>query len=124
MGRDVPREQRVRRQAAFREDPQGIQVASQGAGRGGARRGRLQGTYHSAHYARIRGQRGPAKAAVATGHSILVIAYHLLSNNQPYSDLGADYFVQRQTKTAYKKRLVRQLERMGYDVTLEPVEAA
>ena len=61
---------------------------------------------------------------MATGHSILVIAYHLLSNNQPYSDLGADYFVQRQTKTAYKKRLVRQLERMGYDVTLEPVEAA
>jgi len=85
---------------------------------------RSKGTYLSAHYARIRGQRGPAKAAVATGHSILVIAYHLLSNNQPYSDLGADYFVQRQTKTAYKNRLVRQLERMGYDVTLEPVEAA
>ncbi len=85
---------------------------------------RSKGTYLSAHYARIRGQRGPAKAAVATGHSILVIAYHLLSNNQPYSDLGADYFVQRQTKTAYKNRLVRQLERMGYDVTLEPVQAA
>jgi transposase len=85
---------------------------------------RSKGTYLSAHYARIRGQRGPARASVATGHSILVIAYHLLSNNEPYSDLGADYFIQRQTKDAYRNRLVRQLERMGYDVTLEPVEAA
>jgi transposase len=85
---------------------------------------RSKGTYLSAHYARIRGQRGPRKAAVATGHSILVIAYHLLSRREPYSDLGADYFVQRQTKTAYKNRLVRQLERMGFNVTLEPAEAA
>jgi hypothetical protein len=43
---------------------------------------------------------------VATGHSILVIAYHLLSNDEPYTDLGADYFVQRQTKDAYRN-LVR-----------------
>jgi hypothetical protein len=61
---------------------------------------------------------------VATGHSILVIAYHLLSRREPYSDLGAHYFVQRQTKTVYKNRLVRQLERMGINVTLEPSEAA
>jgi transposase len=61
---------------------------------------------------------------VATGHSILVIAYHLLSRREPHFDLGADHFVQRQTKVAYKNRLVRQLERMGFNVTLEPAEAA
>jgi hypothetical protein len=53
---------------------------------------RSKGTYLSAQYARLRGRLGPAKAAVAVGHSILVIAYHLLSNNQYYSDLGADFF--------------------------------
>jgi transposase len=75
---------------------------------------RSKGTYLSAHYARLRGRRGPAKAAVAVGHSILVIAYHLISRNQAYSDLGADYFLARQSKETYKNRLVRQLERMGH----------
>ena len=85
---------------------------------------RSKGTYLSAHYHRIRGRRGPKKAAVAVGHSILVIAYHLLSRDEPYSDLGADYFIQRQTSTAHKDRLVRQLEAMGHKVTLEPVPDA
>ena len=34
---------------------------------------RSKGTYLSAHYARLKGRRGPKKAAVAVGHSILVI---------------------------------------------------
>lgn len=41
--------------------------------------GRSKDTYLSAHYHRIRGRRGPGRAAVAVGHSILVIAWHLLS---------------------------------------------
>jgi transposase len=82
---------------------------------------RSKGSYLSAHYHRIRGRRGPNKAAVAVGHSILVIAYHLLQRREPYSDLGADYFVERQSKESYRRRLVRQLERMGHKVTLEPL---
>jgi hypothetical protein len=42
-----------------------------------------------------------------------VIAWHLLTRNQPYTDLGADYFLERQNNQAYKNRLVRQLERMA-----------
>jgi hypothetical protein len=60
----------------------------------------------------------------AVAHSILVIARHPLTRNEPYTDLGADYFLQRQSSDAYKNRLVRQLERMGHKVTLEPPEAA
>jgi transposase len=81
---------------------------------------RSKDTYLSAQYARIRGRRGPKKAAVAVGHSILVIAYHLLDRDQPYRDLGADYFTKRQSSESYKRRLIRQLERMGHTVTLEP----
>ena len=82
--------------------------------------GRSKGTYLAAHYARIRGRRGPARAAVAVGHSILVIAWHLLSTGQTYTDLGGDWFDKRRTSTAQQRRLVAQLEAMGHKVTLEP----
>jgi transposase len=61
---------------------------------------------------------------VAVAHSILVIAWHLLTRNQPYSDLEGDYFLERQHSEAYKNRLVRQLERMSHTVTLEPAQVA
>ena len=54
--------------------------------------GRSKDTYLSAQYARVRGRRGPGRAAVAVGHSILVIAWHLLSTGEIYTDLGGDYF--------------------------------
>jgi transposase len=85
---------------------------------------RTKGTYLASQYARIRGRRGPKKAAVAVAHSILVIAWHLLVRQEAYTDLGADYFVQRQSSQAYQRRLVHQLERMGHKVTLEPADAA
>ena len=84
---------------------------------------RTKASYLGAQYARLRGRRGPKKAALAVAHSILVIAWHLLTSGQPYTDLGADYFVKRQTHQAYRDRLVRQLERMGHKVTLEPTAA-
>jgi transposase len=80
---------------------------------------RSKGTYLSAHYARLRGRRGPKKAAVAVGHSILVIAYHILERGEPYQELGEDYFSRRRSEEAYRKRLVPQLERLGHRVVLE-----
>jgi transposase len=80
---------------------------------------RSKGTYLSAHYTRLRGRRGPKKAAVAVGHSILVIAYHILERGEPYQELGEDYFNRRRSEEAYRKRLVRQLERLGHRVVLE-----
>jgi transposase len=84
---------------------------------------RTKGSYLSAHYARIRGGRGSKKAAVAVGHSILVIAYHLLERKAPYEDLGEDYYVRdrRCSNEAHARRLVRQLEKLGHKVALEPL---
>ncbi len=84
---------------------------------------RTKGSYLSAHYARIRGRRGSNRAAVAVGHSILVIAYHLLERKVPYEDLGEDYYVRdrRCSREAHTKRLVRQLERLGHKVVIEPL---
>jgi hypothetical protein len=69
---------------------------------------------------RIRGRRGPAKAAVAVGHAILMICWHLLSTGETYTDLGADYFDQRRSSIARQRRRVAQLEALGHKVTLEP----
>jgi transposase len=85
---------------------------------------RTKGTYLAAQYARLKGRRGHKRATIAVAHSILVIAYYLLERGEPYSDLGADYFLDRQSSDAYKNRLVRQLERLGHKVTLETVDAA
>jgi transposase len=82
---------------------------------------RSKGTYLSAHYARLKGRRGPKKAAVAVGHSILVICYHILQRGESYRELGEDYFNRRRSEEAYRKRLVRQLEKLGHRVVLEPL---
>ena len=85
---------------------------------------RSKGTYLSAQYHRIRGRRGTSRAAVAVGHSILVAAFHILDRGEPYCDLGADYFVRRQDPQRHANKLVQQLQALGYDVNIEPVEAA
>lgn len=60
---------------------------------------------------------------MAVGHSILVIIYHLLDEGIPYEEKGESFFEERdQQLTA--KRLVRQLERLGHQVTLQPLEQA
>jgi transposase len=80
---------------------------------------RSKGTYLTAQYARLKGRRGSKKAAVAVGHSILVIAYHVLERDRPYEELGEDHFHRRQSDEEYAKRLVRKLERLGHKVALE-----
>jgi transposase len=82
---------------------------------------RSKGTYLAAQYARLRGRHGSKKAAVAVGHSILVIAYHVLEREVPYEELGEDYFHRQRSGEAYAKRLVRQLERLGHKVALDPL---
>lgn len=81
---------------------------------------RAKGNYFAAQYARLKGRRGHGRSIVAVAHSILVISYHILSRGQPYDDLGPDYFLRRDDSDAYRRRLIRQLERMGLNVTVEP----
>jgi transposase len=87
--------------------------------------GRSRGTYLSAQYHRLRGRRGHSKATIAVAHSILVAAYHMLTRDQPYEDLGELFFDHRRIEQAQRhtRRLVQQLERLGHRVTLEPQAA-
>jgi transposase len=75
-------------------------------------------TYLGSQFWRLGRRIGKKRAAVAVGHSILVIAWHLLTNQCDYEDLGGDYFVKRDTDRS-RQRAVSQLEALGYRVTLE-----
>ena len=72
-----------------------------------------------ARYRRVMRHRGHHKAVIAVAHAMLVIAYHLLSRETTYHELGADYFDRHQTDRL-RRRAVQTLERQGYRVTLEP----
>jgi transposase len=78
----------------------------------------------AAQYRRLGGRRNDKRAAVAVAHSILVIASHILDRGQPDADLGGDWLLKRESAGAHTKQLVRQLERLGHKVTLEPADAA
>lgn len=80
-------------------------------------------SYLAAQYRRLTARRGTKKAAVAVGHSILVIFYHLLTHDCPYVDLGPTYFDQRDPR-AHQRRLVHRLEALGYTVQLTPLAEA
>jgi len=77
----------------------------------------------AAQYRRLAARRGKKRAILAVAHSILVMAYHMIRNNEPYREAGADYFDQlRPTDTA--NRLKKRLEALGYQVTLEKQASA
>ena len=56
---------------------------------------------------------------IAVGHSMLVIIYHMLQQQKSYEELGGNYFDERE-RQATEKRLVRRLEKLSYQVVLEP----
>jgi len=81
-----------------------------------------KGSFLSEKYWRLRARRGPKKAAVAIAHKILVAAYHMLSRKAEYRDLGPGY-LDRAAAAGVKRKLVDRLERLGYRVQLDPINA-
>ena len=80
-------------------------------------------TYLSAQYRRLAARRGRNKATVALGHTILMIAYYILRDGTTYHELGPNYFDELKPDQV-RRRMVRRLEALGYQVTLEKSEAA
>jgi transposase len=76
-------------------------------------------TYLGEQYRRLAKRRGSKKAAIAVGHSILVIVYQMLKTGQAYQEKGATYFDELDQQRV-QRQLVKRLERMGYQVTLQP----
>lgn len=76
-------------------------------------------TYLGEQYRRLRKRRGAKRAAVAVGHSILIIFYHMMTTGEPYHEKGVDYFHHRDSGKG-ERLLIRRLEKLGYQVTAPP----
>jgi transposase len=76
--------------------------------------------YLSALYRRLAARRGSKRATIAVAHNLLVIAYYLLRDKVDYRDLGPDYF-DRLNPQGLRRRLVKRLQGLGFEVSLEPL---
>ena len=79
---------------------------------------RTKGSYLQAQYLRLKARRGPKKAVMAVAASILGIAYVMIRDAVPYSDLGVDYFSRRDTKKI-ADRLAERIRALGFEVELK-----
>jgi transposase len=78
-------------------------------------------TFLGERYRRIVKRRGKLKALVAVARSILIIVWHLLADPAArYHDLGAGYWADRIDKGKKARNHIRQLEALGFTVTLAP----
>jgi transposase len=78
-------------------------------------------TFLGERYRRIARRRGKKKAIVAVGRSILVIVWQLLADpDARFHDLGSGFYDTRVNADRAKRNHIRQLEALGYKVTLQP----
>ncbi len=80
-------------------------------------------TYLGEKYRRLSRRRGKKRAAVAVARTMLVVAYHIIRDDTRFVERGADYFDQLKPQST-QQWLTRRLERLGFKVTLEPIETA
>lgn len=81
---------------------------------------KVKDSYFSAQFARISAHRGKKKAYVAVAHSMLIAIYHIIKEQQPYIDLGSNYYNQFNVEKK-KNSLVKKLMALGFQTTLIPV---
>ena len=79
---------------------------------------RKKGSALQARYQRVKRHAGHKKAVVAVGHQLLEIAFYIMRDGVDYQELGADYFDRRHAQRAVRRH-VRQLESLGFRVTIE-----
>lgn len=75
-------------------------------------------TFIGARYRRIAARRGPQRANVAVQHTLLTAIWNMGTTGTLYEDLGGDYS-SRLNPERTRTRAIRQLEAMGYRVTLD-----
>jgi len=84
--------------------------------------GRTKTTALGARFRALTARRGRKRAAVAIGHAILLLAYHVLTRREPYDD---GYLRRTQEpRPPSPAHLVQQLRALGFDVSLQPASPA
>lgn len=84
---------------------------------------RVKGSALASFYRRLKARRGAKKAIVAVAHKLLRLAYILLHKRELYcATNSAEQEEQRKVRQLY--RLRHAMEKLGYAVTLDPLEPA
>jgi transposase len=81
--------------------------------------GRSKDSYLGGQFRHFAARKGRKHAVVVVGHSILVIAYYLLTREVDYADLGP-YHQPNPDQEVAKARAIAQLTKLGYAVQLTP----
>jgi transposase len=81
---------------------------------------RTKETYLLALYGRLAARRGKQRAIMAVAYSIMVSVFHMLTRQEPYNELGARYDDERRRHYT-ADRLAQRIERLCYQVHLEPI---
>lgn len=77
-------------------------------------------TYLRARFNRLTRRRGKKRAIVAVGRSILEAAWHIMTDNVDYADLGPDHYLRLFNPQMRAQRLIVELRGLGYEVTATP----
>lgn len=78
---------------------------------------RTKGTYLASQYHRLSARRGKMRARKAVGHTILVAAWHILSDpDTTFVDLGPDWFDRRNSPELRARRKLSELRALGCQV--------
>jgi transposase len=84
---------------------------------------RHPGTFLHVKYQRLARSRGKSRAVVAIEHTLLSTVWTMLTSGALYDEPGNDYYARRNPERT-KHQAIRQLEALGYAVTVEPRGAA
>lgn len=84
---------------------------------------RTKGSYLKSRYHRLASRRGKKRAALAVGHTILIIAYHIIKEQCVFMELGADFF-DRLNEQHLINRLTKRIAALGYKVDIEKLPMA
>lgn len=101
---------------------QGNQALRQGLVQAAHAAAHTKQTFLSEQYHRLAGRRGKKRAIIAVAHSILVIAYHLISHDEDYQEYRPKTSKPDPAQTA--QQFVGRLQKLGFQVTLQPLKEA
>jgi transposase len=78
---------------------------------------RRKGSYLHAQYWHLTSRRGQGRALVAVAHTMLIAAWHIMTNDTPYQDLGADHFTTPAGQRRKNRSMIKDLIAQGYTIT-------
>jgi hypothetical protein len=84
---------------------------------------RDKNSYLAVFFRRIAARRGGKRALVAVMHKLAIAIWHVLHDQAPYRELGADYFAKRDPERAIR-RMIKEANSLGLTVRFEPIASA